>query len=306
MRNQSQVRNYIRTILYDNRLKRYTEGLHSLFVGENNAMNAFRRGDILQVKKHIDFGKEFSNIKNLRAYYERNLQVILRDGPANRSLTEEDFQDILNDLQEQRLNGILACLAKANVDYLETPFGKDCLSILDTVSGEEENLTDEQICCGFYMLAQFICGLLPITKCYIDLQRRILQSLQQKLLEAGCDCRISGPVGSPACNGYCSALRILRKQLKELEDDYEEGQKNCKKMLSEFEEGGQYANCLEFMNRNRSSNLRNRIMSLNPTNNTTRNSPSSSPLSSPSSPSSPSTPPPSSPPSDGGGGGYGY
>ena len=68
MRNKSQVRNYIRTILYDNRLQKYTEGLHSLFVGENTAINAFKRGDILQVKKHIDFGKEFSNIKNLRTY----------------------------------------------------------------------------------------------------------------------------------------------------------------------------------------------------------------------------------------------
>ena len=267
MRNQSQVRNYIRTILYDNRLQKYTEGLHSLFVGENNAMNAFRRGDILRVKKHIDFGKEFSNIKNLRTYYERNLQVILRDVPATRSLDMEAFQDIVDDLKEQQSNGLLSCLKKINMDYLETPFGRDCLPVLDTESGEDGNITDEQLCCGFYMLAQLICNMLPATKCFIDLQRRILQSMQQKLLEAGCDCRISGPVGSPTCNGACRALQILRKQLKELEDNYEEGQKNCKKMLSEFEPGGQYGACLEFMNRS-GSTMRDKIMSLNPTNNT--------------------------------------
>ena len=119
MRNLSTLRNFMRMITYENRLYSYTDGLHSMFVGKDKIVNVLKRNDAKQTKKHLDFLRDFThNIKNIRVYYERNKEAILKDGrSSNRSNVDIDAL-------RQRIQAINECVARLErIKDLPNPFG---------------------------------------------------------------------------------------------------------------------------------------------------------------------------------------
>ena len=275
MRNQSELRNFIRMISYENRMWSWIDGMHSFFLGENNALNSFQRGDLTQVRKHIDFvNKLLNESKTINTYFNTNEEYIVRNMPANpmpltpSELPGGDFPD----LRWERFKLQMECFKKFPKEYAVP---ENCLQTQNMP--EDPPQEDLAICCFLRMATDLVCLFsVPSMRCLDEVQRKMIAIVRQALLERGCNCKPSGmpsytnpgAMAGRACNHYCELVRQGEEKLKEIQDKLEEAERACKEMQQEFQEGGQYFDCIELMKSNRGSAMRDKIMSLNPTNNT--------------------------------------